>query len=201
MAAVPQDRYGSVAIALHWLIALGVIANICVGLYFADLPRSDPSKFMLFQLHKSIGLTVLVLSLVRVGWRLVNPIPPLPASMSPTLRLVARTTQFLLYVLIVAIPLSGWAVVSASPLGLPTLYFGTFVWPHIPFLADLPRAAKVPLQKELSGVHVLLAWSAIVLVALHIAGALYHQFVRRDEVLVRMLPIPGGNGATKLEKA
>lgn len=200
MAAAAQDRYGSVAITLHWLIALGVIANICLGLYFADLPNSDPNKFMLFQLHKSIGLSVLVVSLARVGWRLVNPVPPLPAPMSPFLKLVARATQFLLYVLIVIIPLSGWAVVSASPLGLPTLYFGTFVWPHIPFLADLPRATKIPLQKELQGVHVFLAWSAIVLVPLHIAGALYHQFIRRDDVLVRMLPFLGG-GATKLEEA
>jgi len=198
--AASQERYGAVAITLHWLIALGIIANICLGLYFPDLPRSDPNKFMLFQLHKSIGLTVLILSLARVGWRLVNPVPPLPADMNPALKLLARTTQILLYVLIVIIPLTGWATVSASPLGLPTLYFGTFVWPHIPFLADLPRTQKVPLQKELQAVHVFLAWSAIVLVPLHIAGALYHQFIRRDDVLAHMLPLVG-RSASKMEKA
>lgn len=181
-------RYGAVAIALHWLIALAVIVNIVIGLDFADLPNSDPDKFMLAQLHKSIGLTVLMLSLVRVGWRLVHPVPPLPAGMSPVLRLTARAVQVLLYLLIVIIPLSGWALVSSSPLGLPTLYFGWFSWPHIPFLAELPRAAKMPLVREFATIHVFLAWSAIVLVPLHVAGALYHQFVRRDDVVARMLP-------------
>ncbi len=184
-----RTRYGNVAIALHWLIALAVIANVVLGLDFADLPDSDPSRFALAQLHKSIGLTVLVLSLARVAWRLVNPVPPLPQSMPPILRFTARSVQFLLYVLIVIIPLSGWAFVSSSPLGLPTMYFGWFSWPHIPFLADLPRAAKKPLAHEIHAVHVFLAWSAIVLVPLHVAGALYHQFVRRDDVLLRMLPI------------
>lgn len=181
-------RYGAVAIALHWLIALAVIVNIVIGLDFADLPNSDPDKFMLAQLHKSIGLTVLMLSLVRVGWRLVHPVPPLPAGMSPVLRLTARAVQVLLYLLIVIIPLSGWALVSSSPLGLPTLYFGWFSWPHIAFLAELPRASKMPLVREFATIHVFLAWSAIVLVPLHVAGALYHQFVRRDDVLARMLP-------------
>lgn len=199
-ASAVQERYSNVAITLHWLIALGIIANICLGLYFADLPRSDPSKFLLVQTHKSIGLTVLVLSLVRVGWRLMHPVPPLPASMGPGLRFLARATHFLLYVLIVAIPLSGWALVSSSPLGLPTLYFGWFAWPHISFLADLPRAAKKPLVGELATVHIYLAWSAIVLIPIHIVGALYHHFIRRDEVLTRMLPLVG-SGATKMGEA
>lgn len=183
-----RTRYDTIAMSLHWLIALGVIANIALGLYFVDLPRSDPDKFLLTQTHKSIGLTILVLSLLRVAWRLGHPVPPLPADMNPALKVFARTVQFLLYVLIVIIPLSGWALVSSSPLGLPTLYFGTFAWPHIPFLADLPRAQKMPLVREFATIHVFLAWSAIVLVPLHIAGALYHQFVRRDGVLMRMLP-------------
>jgi cytochrome b561 len=197
-ASAVQARYSNVAITLHWLIALGIIANICLGLYFADLPRSDPSKFMLVQTHKSIGLTVLVLSLVRVGWRLMHPVPPLPASMSPALRFFAHTTHFLLYVLIVVIPLSGWALVSSSPLGLPTMYFGLFSWPHISFLADLPRAAKKPLVGEIAMVHIYLAWSAIVLIPIHFVGALYHHFMRRDDVLARMLPLVA---APKTEKA
>lgn len=187
MASSPM-RYGSVAIVLHWLIALGVIANIALGLYFADLPRSDPDKFLLVQTHKSIGLTVLVLSLLRVGWRLMHPVPALPASMPLLLRIAARTTHFLLYVLIVAIPFTGWALVSSSPLGLPTLYFGQFAWPQLPWLVDLPRATKKLVSHEFGTVHVLLAWSAIVLVPIHILAALYHQFVRRDDVLARMLP-------------
>jgi cytochrome b561 len=189
LAAAPRTQYGAVAIALHWLIALAVIANIALGLYFGDLPRSDPDKFILVQTHKSIGLTVLVLSLVRVGWRLMHPVPPPPSSMHPALRIAARTSHFLLYFFIVAIPLSGWALVSSSPLGLPTLYFGWFPWPKLPFLADLPRAVKKPLSHEFGAIHVFLAWSAIVLIPIHTAAALFHQFIRRDEVVARMLPL------------
>jgi cytochrome b561 len=181
-------RYGSVAMTLHWLIALAVIVNICLGLYMSDLPSSDPDKFWIVQLHKSVGLSVLVLSVTRLLWRLVNPVPPLPGTMSPFLRFVARATHVLLYVLIIFIPLSGWAMVSSSPLGLPTMYFGLFQWPHISFLADLTRAQKIPLQHEFRFIHTYLAWSAIALVPLHVVGALYHQFVRGDDILKRMLP-------------
>lgn len=188
-----QERYSNVAITLHWLIALGIIVNIALGLYFADLPRSDPNKFFLTQTHKSIGLTILVLSLSRVAWRLMNPVPPLPASMSPTMRFAAHATHFLLYFLIIAIPLSGWLLVSSSPLGLPTMYFGWFAWPELPYFSDLPRAAKKIWVGKFDAVHIYLAWSAIVLVTIHIVAALYHQFIRRDVVLGRMLPIVGGN--------
>jgi cytochrome b561 len=190
-----QLRYGSVAMTLHWLIAVFVIANICLGLYMSELSRDDPSKFLIVQTHKSIGLTVLLLSLARLGWRLVNPVPPLPAQMNAFLRFTARGTQVFLYFLIIAIPLTGWAAVSSSTLGTPTMYFGLFHWPHIPWLADLARADKKPFHDVFNTTHALLAWSAIVLVPLHVAGALYHQFIRRDDVLKRMLP------GTKLKEA
>jgi cytochrome b561 len=183
-----RTRYGTVAMSLHWLIAALVIANICLGLYFSSLNRDDPSLFTLVQTHKSIGLTVLVLSVIRLLWRLVNPVPPLPAGMSVPLRFAAHASHFLLYFLIIAIPLSGWALVSSSPMGLPTMYFGWFEWPHIGFLADLTRAQKMPLRHDFGTIHVYLAWSAIVLVPIHVLAALYHQFLRRDEVLKRMLP-------------
>lgn len=182
------SRYNTVAMALHWLIALAVFINIGLGLYVADLPDSDPMKFEIIQFHKSVGLTVLVLSLIRVTWRLVSPVPPLPADMNSFLKKLARATQFLLYVLIVAIPLSGWLMVSSSPLGLPTSYFGLFQWPHIWFLADMTRAGKKAVAGVFLETHVFLAWSAIVLVALHVAGALYHHLIRRDGVLKSMLP-------------
>jgi cytochrome b561 len=188
-------RYGSVAMTLHWLIAFAVVLNICLGLYMADLPGSDPDKFAIVQFHKSVGLSVLVLSVARLGWRLINPIPPLPDTMSPFLRFVAHATHFLLYFLIIFIPLSGWALASSSPLGLPTMYFGLFQWPHIPFLAELPRAQKIPLRHEFGFIHVYLAWSAIVLVPIHVVGALYHHFVRGDDILRRMLP------GTRISKA
>jgi cytochrome b561 len=189
-----RSRYGTVAMTLHWLIALAVLTNICLGLYHADfIPDNAPPDmqkfaFQIIQLHKSIGLTVLVLSIARLLWRLVNPIPPLPDGMSPALRVVAHATHFLLYVLIIAIPLSGWALVSASRLGLPTPYFGIFHWPNLWFLADLPGATKHALHPTLALTHTVLAWSAIVLIPIHVLGALYHQFLRRDDVLKRMIP-------------
>jgi cytochrome b561 len=181
-------HYGSVAMLLHWLIALLLIVNICLGLYFSDLPRSDPNLFTLSQIHKSIGLTVLVLSVLRVLWRLVNPVPPLPAAMNGALKFLARGTQFLLYVLIVAIPLTGWIMVSASRLGLPTPYFFLFNWPNLPFFNGLDLHARIAAHERWEDIHSLLAWSAIVLIPLHVAGALYHHFIRRDAVVKQMLP-------------
>jgi cytochrome b561 len=182
-------RYGMVAVTLHWLIAALVIANIALGFYFGNVvAHSDPMRFILIQTHKSIGLTVLVLSLLRLGWRLVNPVPPLPADMSAGLKFLARATHVLLYVLIIAIPLAGWALVSSSPTGLPTMYFGLFPWPNLGVLADLPRAQKTPLRFEFATVHVYLAYLALALVVLHASAALWHHFVHRDNVLKRMLP-------------
>jgi cytochrome b561 len=173
---------------LHWLIAGAVILNICLGLYMVQiLSDQDPARFAVVQFHKSVGLSVLVLSLVRLGWRLANPVPPLPSSMSPWQRAAAHGTHCLLYFLIIAVPLTGWALVSASPLGLPTSYFGIFHWPHITFLSDLPRAQKSPLRHEFAFLHIYLAFSAILLVPIHVAGALYHQW-RGENVLRRMLP-------------
>src|SRR5436305_15234403 len=91
-------RYGAVAMMLHWLIAAAVVFNLCLGLYVANIQNDqDPNHFGFIQFHKSIGLTVLVFSLVRLGWRIVNPVPPLPDNLSPAMKLVARGTHYLLY--------------------------------------------------------------------------------------------------------
>ena len=187
-ASNTPPRYGTVAITFHWVIAALILVNIALGLYFADLPRSNPIKFELVQFHKSIGLTVLTLSILRVLWRIVNPVPALPADMNPLLRVVARGTHYLLYLLIIAIPLSGWMLVSSSPLGLATNYFHLFSWPNLWFLSELPRTQKIPLRDAFDTTHVFLAWSAIVLIPVHLGGALYHHFIRRDDILKRMLP-------------
>jgi cytochrome b561 len=191
-----QLRYGGLAMLLHWLIAAAIVFNLCLGLYVAEiLSDQDPSRFGLLQFHKSVGLTVLLLSILRLGWRIVNPIPPLPDTLTPSLKVLARATHFLFYFLMIAIPLTGWALVSSSPLGLPTPYFGLFNWPHIGFLAELSRAQKAPLRHEFLGLHMYLAFSVIALLALHVAGALYHQR-HRDDVLRRMLPGTRVSGET-----
>ncbi len=182
-------RYGSVAMAFHWTIAALIVANLCIGLYFKNaMTPSDPNLFWTVQIHKSIGLTVLALSVLRLLWRLVNPVPFLPEGMNAGLGLVARATHCLFYFLIVVIPLAGWAMVSSSPLGTPTMYFGLFRWPNISFLAALPRAEKTHNIVALATTHNYLAFAAIALLLLHVAGAFWHQFIRRDDVLQRMLP-------------
>jgi len=179
-------RYGTVAMTFHWIIALLVITNICLGLYMGELSRDDPMKFTVFQIHKSVGLTVLVLSVLRLLWRLVNPVPPLPAGMNPALKFAAHVSHFVLYFLIIAIPLTGYIMVSASPLGNGTSYFFLFDWPNLPLFTGMTRAQLHPIHETWETAHVVLAWSAIVLVPIHIGAALYHGLIRRDGVLSRM---------------
>ncbi len=187
MPARPR-RYGQVAMAFHWVIALLLVANIALGLYMGDLPRSDPNKFLIISTHKSIGLTVLVLSLLRLGWRLVNPVPRLPFHMHPAAKLAARATHYAFYFLIVFIPLSGWLMVSASPLGNGTSYFGVFAWPNLPFWAGQTRAQLQGVHEMFESTHVFLAWTAIILIPIHIAAALFHHWLLKDDVLRTMLP-------------
>src|SRR5215469_1217000 len=105
-------RYGTVAMTFHWVIALLVVINVCLGFWFANvMERGDPNLFAVVQFHKSIGLTVLALSVLRLGWRLINPIPPMPAGMSPALVVAARASHALLYVFIIVVPLAGWVMV------------------------------------------------------------------------------------------
>ncbi len=154
----------------------------------SDLPRSDPNLFPIVQFHKSIGLTVLALSILRLVWRLINPVPPLPRGMGTFTRGLAHASHFLLYFAIIVIPLSGWLMVSASSFGLGTPFFGLFHVPDAPFLSTLPRALKHPYHEAFETVHVYVAWATIVLIPIHILAALYHQFLRGDDVLKRMTP-------------
>ena len=181
-------RYGAVAMTLHWLLAAMILFMLGLGPFMTSLDEADPRTFPLFQLHKSIGLTILMLSLARLGWRLTNPVPALPSGMSVPERFAARAVHVLFYVLMIAIPLIGWATVSSAALAVPTMWFGLFEWPHIPFLADLPRADKRVIEGPLAVTHAVLAFSMLALVVLHVAAALKHQFRDRDDVLKRMLP-------------
>ena len=181
-------RYGAVAMTLHWLLAVMILFMAGLGFFMTRLDETDERMFPLFQLHKSIGLTILILSVVRLAWRFANPIPALPQGMGAWERFAARGTHVLFYVLMIGVPLMGWATVSSAPLAVPTMWFGLFEWPHIPFLANLPRAEKRMIEAPLAVTHSLLALGMLGLVALHVAAALKHQFRDRDDVLKRMLP-------------
>ncbi len=171
-------RYTGVAIALHWLVAVLVLATIPLGLYMTELPLS-PRKLQLYAYHKWIGVTVFLLAVLRVLWRLGHRPPP-PGGEGPVWqRRAARVAHGLLYVLIVAVPVSGW--VYSSAVGVPTVYLG--VW-QLPDLVSRNRE----LADVLKVVHVTLAYTMAALVAVHIAAALKHHFVDRDGVLARMVP-------------
>jgi cytochrome b561 len=180
------QRYGAVAIALHWLIAAAILAMIAIGLTMAHAPIPRATKFMLFQLHKSVGLTILMLALLRLFWRLAHRPPPLPAAMPRWERGAAETTHGLLYVFMIGLPLIGWAMVSVSPLNLPTVLYGVLPWPHLTFLTALgPKKALEPVFQWL---HAYGAYVLIAFLALHVGAALRHYFFERDTVLQRMIP-------------
>lgn len=182
------SRYDSVAMSLHWLIAIAVVGNFALALYHGELPDEDPMARSTIFLHMSIGLLVLILSVIRVGWRLTHKIPALPADMPKIQKVLARTVEGLLYVLIIAIPLAGWAMVSATTNPHPIPFFGLFDWPHISALGAMAAQYGKPLHRALGETHELLAWTAIGLAALHFAAAMYHHRIRRDDVVKTMLP-------------
>jgi cytochrome b561 len=183
-----EIRYRRIAMLLHWTIAGAILFMFWLGPYMAGLPETDPIQFPLFQLHKSIGLTILVLTFVRTVWRFSNLVPALPGHLPHWERMAARAVHHGLYALMIAAPLFGWASVSAAPLGVPTMWFGLFEWPDIPFLGDLRRVQKQLLVRPLEDTHAVLAFLMMGLVALHIAAALKHHFHDRDSVLRHMLP-------------
>ena len=183
-----RTRYDNVAMTLHWLIALAVFLNVGLGLYMGELPRGDPLKPAIVGLHLSVGLSVLVLAVLRVVWRLTHSIPDLPGDMPPWQKALARTVEFLLYVLIIAIPLAGWMMISTGPHAHDVNYFGLFTWPHVGFMGNIAAENAHSVHEALEETHALLAWTMLGLVAIHIAAAIYHQHVRRDNVLKSMLP-------------
>jgi cytochrome b561 len=189
MSLTRSPHYTTVAIALHWSIALAIIALLGAGLWMTDAikqPETRNFAYRVYQWHKALGLIVLVLTFVRLGWRLMNPPPPLPPGMSWIERTGAQLSHGAFYVLMVGIPLAGWAMVSASPLGLPTMIFGLFEWPHLPILTDLDD--KKSAERVFKLAHKFMGFALMGLLGLHIAAALKHQFVNRDGVLARMLP-------------
>ena len=182
----PAHRYSAVAIILHWMIAVLILTNLYLGLTFEDL--RGMALFRTLQLHKSLGLTVLVLSLIRLGWRLTHRPPALPAEMPRWERLAAQAAHWGLYGLMIGIPLTGWVVVSASPTNIPTLLYNKLPWPHLGFIHDLAMPVRKSLEDSVGEAHELLAFAMMGLIVLHVAAALKHQFLNRDEVLSHMLP-------------
>lgn len=176
-------KYSRVAIGLHWLIALLIIGQIAGGIVMHNM---DPTslKFSLYQWHKSFGILILGLSLLRLIWRLTHKAPSLPKGMKPLEVLAAKFTHIVFYALMIGIPLSGWAMVSASETGIDTVLFKFIPWPDMPGIAN-----SEALETRLKDAHEILAKATIALIILHIGAALKHHFVNKDTVLSRMLPL------------
>lgn len=176
------ERYDPVAVTLHWVIACAIITMIPLGFFMGDLPISI--RFDAYAFHKSLGITVLALSVFRLIWRLLNPPPALPKTLKPYERMLAKATHWLFYFLIIAMPLSGWLMVSASA-KYPTVFFWFAEVPFIPMPEGIDKKATNALFKEY---HELLAYGALGLIALHVGAALKHHYILKDSALLRMLP-------------
>jgi cytochrome b561 len=145
--------------------------------------------FDLYQLHKSLGITALGLVILRLLWRIAVPPPSLPRAMSGLERKGAHFAHTFLYVMMFALPISGWVLVSVeSDVPLPTVLFKTIPWPHIPGLADLPKDTKATLDPIATSAHAILAWILAAFVLIHILAALRHGLILKDGVMSRMLP-------------
>jgi cytochrome b561 len=186
-------RYTRVAILIHWTIALLILVNIVLGLSAAWLPPSvlsDVQVRVVVDTHKSIGITVLGLAIVRVLWRLTHRPPPLPTEFPGWEKAAAHFAHILLYVLIFALPLSGWMHDSAwsAAASHPMYLFGLVPWPHVGFLTHLDPALKEQLHTQLGTLHTACSYALYGVLLLHILGALKHQWIDRHPVIGRMLP-------------
>jgi cytochrome b561 len=176
-----SPRYSGVAISLHWLLALVIVGSFSLGVYMHDLPFSI-ARVKLFNYHKWAGITILALSVLRLLWRLTHRPPPLSprqlAVMPVWQQRAANASHALMYVLLIAVPLLGWAYSSAA--GLPIVWFGVLPLPDfVPVNKDLASALLKPL-------HAYAAFALAGVVLLHVAAALKHQFVDRDQLMSRM---------------
>lgn len=174
------DRYTLVAVILHWVIAVGVLVQISMGWALRDVPRGVPLRTIVVNNHKSLGITLGVLILIRLIWRLGHKVPPPPSGLPTWQRVSAKTSHMLLYVLMVVMPASGYIATNFSKFGIK--YFNSsFTLP--PWGPD-----DKAVYAFFNTLHVTSAWVLMALITLHILAALHHLILRRDGVFQRMLP-------------
>lgn len=172
------ETYGLVAKTLHWFIALAIITMVIMGFVMDSLPLG-PQKLQVYGLHKATGIVILGLVVLRLLWRFTNPTPKLPSTMPWIERLAAHAGHAGLYLLMLAMPLSGWMMSSAA--GFPVSVYGIFTMPDL-------VGANQAIRKFMHDAHGILAWAIIGLVSVHVLAALWHHFYHKDTVLRRMLP-------------
>jgi cytochrome b561 len=178
-APPPPRTYGAVAMSLHWLVALGVIATFGLGWVMTDIPGITPTKLKYFNWHKWLGVTLFALSLLRILWRAFHMPPPHAIALSRFQHLAARGMHLGLYAATLAVPLSGYLYTLAA--GYPVVYLGLF---QLPVLFAKSPEWIAPLKT----LHAVCAYAMAAAVVMHAAAALVHHFRDRDDVLLRMLP-------------
>ncbi len=175
-----SDRFGAVAQIFHWTIVALIIVQFVLAEQAEDLP-TGLEKLATLARHKSVGITILALAILRLLWRWTNPTPTLPSNMKPWERMLARGTHFGLYGLLIVQPLTGWLMSSAKSYSVS--WFGLITLPDL-------VAKDERLFETLQETHEILAGTIFTLAVIHALAALKHHFVNRDEVLRRMLPLP-----------
>jgi len=180
-----DTSYGHVAKAFHWIMFLMLAGMVIVGIYMHELPSETPEqasyKFGIYDMHKSFGLLVLILVALRLGWRMINPVPKMPDSMSRIESLSAHSMHILLYVLMFAQPITGWLMSSYG--GHAVKFFGL----QVPAVVGKDK----PMSDIMHEAHEVIALLLIISFVIHVAASLFHHFVRKDDVLVRMSLHPG----------
>ena len=182
-AARRRSRYTAAAQGFHWLGALLMLAILPIAWHMTMLSRDDPARDTWYTVHKSLGLTILALSVLRIVWRVSHAPPALPRSMARLEVILAEASHWALYLVLFAMPISGYLISAAG--GHPVSYFGLFTVPTI--VPENPQLAKAAVV-----VHLLGQWAVYALIVLHIAATAFHLIVRRDAILDRMLPEQDG---------
>lgn len=179
-ATVPADRYSRGAVILHWLIAVLIAFNFVAAWVSEDMPKE--AKMQVMANHKAVGITILLLTVLRIVWRLMHKAPPLIESLKAWEAALARVTHAALYFVMLVVPLAGWGLHSAFSKGAPVGIFGLFGFPALPVGSDKPT---IGMFHEL---HEVFATLMLVLISLHVLAALKHQFVDKDATLRRIVP-------------
>jgi cytochrome b561 len=181
-------RWSGVMRLLHWTGAALILSLLVLGFVMVEIVKEPGQRFELYQLHKSLGFVALLLALARLGWRVAVARVSPNAALSVSYRRVSLARDVALYGLMILHPLTGWLMISASPLPLPVSLFG--------FTVPNPIAPDFPLSEELKAVHHALAYLLAGLVALHILTAIKHSVIDGDNVLASMLSLAGGRGGS-----
>ena len=176
-----DGRFGGIAKSFHWLMAALVMALWILGYYMVGQTQDLLAQYELYQLHKSFGFVVFGLALLRLAWRTIDPPPPLPATMNRLHRTGAHLSHLAFYVLLLGLPVTGFLMSAASPLGIPTVIFETIRVPH-------PIGPSAAVYAFFRTTHYVLAMTLAAVLAVHALAALHHHFVEKDRVMMRMLP-------------